>query len=60
MKQWYIACALLAIGAAAGGALSDPPARTAPAPVWLSNYAAAQKIAQETGKPLFVVFRCER
>jgi len=27
---------------------------------WIYNYAEGQKLAQQTGKPLFVVFRCER
>ena len=27
---------------------------------WVYNYAEGQKLARETGKPLFVVFRCER
>lgn len=27
-------------------------------PVWLADYAAARKIAQDEGKPLLVVFRC--
>lgn len=37
----------------------------APAPVggkirWVYSYAEGQKLARETGKPMFVVFRCER
>ena len=27
---------------------------------WIYNYAEGQKIARETGKPILVVFRCER
>ena len=27
---------------------------------WVYSYAEGQKLARETGKPLFVVFRCER
>lgn len=27
-------------------------------PVWLADYQAARQLAQATGKPLFVVFRC--
>lgn len=30
-----------------------------PAPHWFTDVAAAQKEAKKTGKPLFVVFRCE-
>lgn len=29
-------------------------------PGWHSNLPQAQKIAEETGKPLFIVFRCVR
>lgn len=28
--------------------------------VWLSDYTAARMLARQSGKPLFVVFRCER
>lgn len=28
-------------------------------PRWLSDYQAARRWARETGKPIFVVFRCE-
>jgi len=27
---------------------------------WVYTYEEGQKLARETGKPLFVVFRCER
>ncbi len=27
---------------------------------WVYSYAEGQKLARETGKPLWVVFRCER
>ncbi len=27
---------------------------------WIYSYAEGQKAARESGKPLFVVFRCER
>lgn len=29
-------------------------------PGWHSNLAQAQKLAEESGKPLFIVFRCVR
>ena len=29
-------------------------------PGWHSNLAQAQRLAEETGKPLFIVFRCVR
>ena len=41
------------------------PADVKPIPVtgmiqWVHGYEAGQKLARETGKPMFVVFRCER
>ena len=27
---------------------------------WIYSYAEGQKLARETGKPIWVVFRCER
>jgi hypothetical protein len=44
----------------AGKTPTAPPASLLPEPVWLTDYAAAQQTARQTGKPLFVVFRCER
>jgi hypothetical protein len=29
------------------------------APRWLSDWEEARKVARATGKPLFVVFRCQ-
>jgi hypothetical protein len=41
------------------------PAETESKPVtgvisWIYNYEEAKKLARENGKPMFVVFRCER
>jgi hypothetical protein len=44
----------------AGKTPTAPPASLLPEPVWLTDYAAAQQTARQTGKPLFVVLRCER
>jgi hypothetical protein len=38
----------------AGGKADEPPA-----PHWFADFAEAQQQAKKTGKPLFVVFRCE-
>ncbi|HTK73676.1 MAG TPA: hypothetical protein VL371_00365 [Gemmataceae bacterium] len=29
-------------------------------PRWLSDYARAREVARAAGKPIFLVFRCER
>jgi len=51
----------------AGAVLPGLAAETSikPVPVtgkiqWVFSYAEGQKLARETGKPMFVVFRCER
>ncbi len=51
-RQWLLlgVCFTLLTGAG-----PDEPR----APHWFSDFAAAQKEAKKTGKPLFVVFRCE-
>lgn len=60
---------LPAIGVLAlGASLLGHPARTEevpPQPVegaidWIFGYEAGKKLAQQNGKPMFVVFRCER
>jgi hypothetical protein len=35
------------------------PSSSAKPPRWLSDLAQAQREAKESGKPIFVVFRCE-
>ena len=62
-KVLLVACVLLATLVSA--APVDAAITIAPVPVtgkikWVLNYAEGQKISRETGKPLFVVFRCER
>jgi hypothetical protein len=39
--------------------LADGKPDEPPAPHWFTDFAAAQRDAKKTGKPLFVVFRCE-
>lgn len=43
----------------AGAAEVKPIAVTGTIP-WVYSYAEGQKIARQTGKPMLVVFRCER
>jgi hypothetical protein len=59
MKQWLIP------GLVGLFAVTMPSGATAPSMaadkkehVWLTDYAAARQLAQTTGKPLIVVFRC--
>lgn len=65
LKGWYGACLVSLIAASLMG-------RVEPAPVlarqeiqadevpWQKDYSSAREIARKSGKPLFVVFRCER
>ncbi len=52
---------LIALSAATALALEKPE----PQPVggrikWVFNYEEGKRLSRETGKPMFVVFRCER
>jgi len=51
-------CGVVGVALCLRPGLSSAPA--AEAEVWLSDYPAAKRLAREHGKPLFVVFRCER
>lgn len=62
MNARVVVLASLAVWLFAGRASA---AEVEPIPVmgkieWVLSYADGQKLARETGKPLFVVFRCER
>jgi hypothetical protein len=54
-----LAGALLTWGLAVWGA-EVPPQPVDGDISWVYNYAEGQRLARESGKPLFVVFRCER
>ena len=62
MNARFVFLASLAVSVFAGRVSA---AEVVPIPVtgkveWVLNYAEGQELARETGKPLFVVFRCER
>lgn len=42
------------------GLAEEPPRRLAGSAQWLADFEAAQRIARKEGKPIFLVFRCER
>jgi hypothetical protein len=57
--------AAILIGCATLAAASHAAADLKPTPVtgkieWVYSYEEGQKLARQTGKPMFVVFRCER
>jgi hypothetical protein len=53
---------VLAVLAVSGAAQADviPPQKVDGLITWVYSYAEGQRLAKESGKPLFVVFRCER
>jgi hypothetical protein len=53
---------VLAVLVAASGVSAEPipPQKVDGKINWVYGYAEGQRLARETGKPLFVVFRCER
>jgi hypothetical protein len=53
-RRWFVA-AVLALSAASGEARSDE----VPDPRWLTDLGEARRVARESGKPIFAVFRCE-
>jgi hypothetical protein len=53
MKSFRALLACLVLGAGVVGAQDDQPLD------WLGNYKEALKVARETGKPIFLEFRCE-
>jgi hypothetical protein len=53
---------VVAVLAAAGWVRAEtiPPQKVDGKITWVYGYAEGQRLARENGKPLFVVFRCER
>ena len=60
MRQWPIGSALgVILLAFAGRVGGQPPGQPAKAAGWWTDYQAARAAARQSGKPLFVVFRCQ-
>jgi hypothetical protein len=55
IRRWLLSVYLLSLAAYAGG----EPEPAAPAQRWLTDLDPAWKASARSGKPLFVVFRCE-
>lgn len=58
-ERWRLAASVLILGGLAYGQASAREPKKPDAPHWMSDWQAARKAARESGKPLFVVFRCE-
>lgn len=50
----------LFLGVAAAAAQDIKPTPVTGNIEWVYTYAEGQKLARQTGKPMFIVFRCER
>ena len=66
MSPWItrpcLLSALLLASFCGGSSRADeiPPQPVDGKIVWIYRYADGKELARETGKPMFVVFRCER
>jgi len=59
LRYWVITAATVCLAQTGWGA--DVPAKPVDGKIkWLPSYEEGKKEAGKTGKPLFVVFRCER
>jgi hypothetical protein len=54
MNRWLIGGVVAAACLAGGRAAADD------GPPWIADYAQARAAARAAGKPIFLVFRCER
>jgi hypothetical protein len=52
-----VAALAAVIGPALGAAAPEPPAAAPEAAGWLKSFDAAQSVARQSGKPIFLVFR---
>jgi hypothetical protein len=61
MKRWIVvAVVVLGLAAGAGIEMTKLAASQEKEPVWRTDYDKARAEARQSGKPLLVVFRCER
>jgi hypothetical protein len=62
VTDWLVraAAALISSLVISANSFAEEEAATArEASVWLTDYGQARRLARESGKPLFVVFRCQ-
>jgi hypothetical protein len=58
-RRWCLLVGVLSLCCVASGRAEAETAKKADAPRWLSDFDEGRKAARASGKPLFVVFRCE-
>jgi hypothetical protein len=59
-SSFVLVAGMVALGCSVALGEAIPPQPVSGNIQWVYDYADAQRQARETGKPLFVVFRCER
>ncbi len=57
--KWCLIGGLLGMGMASLHDIGPGEAQAQKKAGWLTDYAQARALARQTGKPLFVVFRCQ-
>ena len=59
-RRWWLLASVLGLCCVGGERATAAEAAKKPnAPRWLSDFEEGRKAARASGKPLFVVFRCE-
>jgi hypothetical protein len=62
MMNWqvFLGAVGLTLATSAGAlAQNSPASKVAPQKGWLTDFSAAKALSAKTGKPMFVVFRCD-
>ena len=54
-RRWLLGAVCVLLAGSAVGAAEAPRS----GPHWLTDFEQARRAARESGKPIFVVFRCE-
>ena len=58
-RRWWWLASLLVLGFLLNRGIAAENDERSAAPHWLSDWEEGRKAARASGKPLFVVFRCE-
>jgi hypothetical protein len=57
MTWWMLGVMGLGLTASFPEPAQDAPAKTGTLAAWMTDYPAAKRLARQSGKPIFVVFR---
>ena len=59
MRSHFLFAALVTLAIASVASAQTPATKIAPQKGWLNDLPTAKALAQKTGKPLMIVFRCD-